>query len=133
VYTISRAGHALAIGSVVLTLAFLDCADFVAPYSPTITNEVDNFEYQVPLNGVTTTARYVWTNTGNAANVNLSSAVTAGTATLTISDADAALIYAHALDASGASNTGSGTSGDWLIVVTLTNAVGTVHFTLQKP
>ena len=132
-YTISPAWRALQMAAVVLTFAFLECVDPVTPYVPVVTNAVDNFEYQVPVNGVTATTRYVWTNTGSSANVNLSSAVTAGTAALTVSDADGALVYTHALDGSGASNTGSGTSGNWMVVVTLGNAVGTVHFTLQKP
>jgi hypothetical protein len=132
VYTISRAGRALWIGAVVLTLACLECTDVLTPFVPTVTNDVDSFEFQVSLTGNTTTARYVWTNTGNGANVNLSSVLTAGTATLTINDAEGTLIYTQALDGSGPSATGAGTSGDWMVVVALTNAVGTVHFTLQK-
>lgn len=132
-YTMPRAGRALGIGAVVLTFAFLECADFVEPFAPVVTNEVDNFDFQVPLTGVTTTARYTWETTGSAANVNLSSAVTAGTATVTISDADAALIFTHALDGSGVTSTGSGTAGNWVIVVALSNTRGTVHFTVQKP
>jgi len=132
VYTIPRAWRALQMPAVVLTVAFWECVDTVAPYVPVVTNEVDNFEHQVPLNGVTTTSRYTWTNTGSAATVDLLSSVTAGTATLTIADADETVVFSHALDGSGAIGTGIGTAGDWMIIVTLTNVVGTVHFTVQK-
>ena len=133
-YTIPRAGRALRIAAVLLPLALLECTDLLTPFVPVVTNDVDTFEFQASdLAGVTTTARYVWTNTGNAANVTLSSALTAGTGTLTITDAEGTLIYAHALDGSGPLSTGPGTSGGWMIVVALTNARGTVHFTLEKP
>ena len=118
--------------AVVLTASFLGCVDPVTPYVPVVTNAVDNFEYQVPVNGVTITARYVWTNTGSAATVNLQSNITGGTATVSINDADGALVFPHALDGSGEMGTTSGTAGDWMITITLSNTVGTVHFTVQK-
>ena len=122
------------IAAVVLTLAFLECADFVAPFAPTVTNEVDNFAFQtVDLAGVTTIARYMWETTGNSANVTQSSAVSAGTATVTVTDAEATLVYTHALDGSGSGTTSAGTAGIWTITMTLSNARGPLHFTLQKP
>jgi hypothetical protein len=119
--------------AVILTASFLECSpDAVTPYVPVVTNKVDDFEYQVPVNGVTITVRYIWTNTGSAALVNLQSNITAGTATVSINDADGALVFPHALDGSGAIGTSSGTAGDWTITVTLSNTRGTVHFTVQK-
>jgi hypothetical protein len=126
-----RAWRALQLVAVVLPAAFLGCVDPVVPYVPVVTNGVDNFEYQVPVNGVTITSRYTWTTTGNGAGVNLQSNVTGGSATVTITDADGALIFAHALDGSGVTGT-SGTAGAWMIVVALNNTRGTVHFTVQK-
>ena len=90
----------------------------------------DYFEYTVPVNGVTATSRYAWETTGTVANVNLMSTVTAGTAIVTIADDDSALIFTHALDGSGVVGTGMGTAGFWSIHVELTNASGTLHFTV---
>jgi hypothetical protein len=132
VHTTPRAWRALQLVAVILPATFLECVDPVAPYVPVVTNEVDNFEYQVPVNGVTTTSRYTWMNTGSAAGVNLQSNVTGGSATVTITDADGALVFSHALDGSGPTGTSSGTSGAWMIVVALNNTSGTLHFTVQK-
>jgi hypothetical protein len=132
VHTTPRAWRALHMIAIILTASFLECTDPVTPYVPVVTNQVDNFEYQVPVNGVTTTARYVWTNRGNAATVNLQSNVTSGTATVSMSDADGALVFAHALDGSGETGTSGGSVGDWMITITLSNTIGTVHFSVQK-
>ena len=127
-----RAWRAPQMVAVLLTASFLGCTDPVTPYVPVVTNAVDNFEYQVPVNGVTITERYVWTNTGNAATVNLQSNVTGGTATVSINDADGALVFPHALDGSGVMGTSSGTAGDWMITIRLSNTIGTVHFSVEK-
>ena len=132
-YTMPRAVRALGIAAVVVTasVTFLECSpDFVMPYAPVVRDTVDYFEYTVPVNGVTTTSRYTWPTNGTAATVNLMSTLTGGTATVTISDAEAALIFSHPLDGSGPVGTGSATAGDWRIVVDLTNAKGTLHFTV---
>jgi hypothetical protein len=133
VHMMPRALRALQIAAVVLTVAFLECTDPVSPYVPTVTNEVDNFDYQVSVSGVTRTVRYTWTTTGNAAVVNLASTVTAGTASLTITDPDSAQVFDHALDGSGPTITSSATSGDWMLLIRLSNVSGTIHFSLQKP
>ena len=131
-HTTPRAWRALQMVAVILTASFLECTDPVTPYVPVVTNAVDNFEYQVPVNGVTITVRYIWRNTGNAAVVNLLSNVTGGTATVAITDADGTLVFPHALDGSGVMGTSGGSSGDWTITVRLSNTIGTVHFTVQK-
>ena len=131
-YIMPRARRALGIAAVIVaaTFAFLDCTDFVAPYAPVVTDTTDYFEYSVPVNGVTTTSRYFWPTTGTAATVNLMNTVTAGAATITIFDDDSAVIFTHALDGSGPVGTGSGSAGLWRIVVALTNASGSLHFTV---
>lgn len=132
-HTTLRASRALQMVAVILTASFLECSpDLVTPYVPVVTNQVDNFEYQVPVNGVTITVRYVWTNTGNAATVNLQSNITGGAATVSINDPEGGLIFTHALDGSGDMGTSGGSTGDWMITVTLSNTRGTVHFTVQK-
>lgn len=132
-HTMSRAGRALGIAAVALTVSvtFLKCTDFVAPYSPTVTDTLNYFEYAAPVAGVTTTSRYFWETSGTAANVNLLNTVTSGVATITIVDDDSALIFTHALDGSGVVGTGSGAAGFWKITVALSNASGTLHFTVE--
>lgn len=128
-----RALRALQIGAVVLTAALLECTNPVAPYVPTVTNDVDHFEYQLSATGVTRTVRFTWTTTGNSAVVNLASAVTAGAASVTINDADTAQVFGHALDGSGPVLTSSATAGDWVILIKLSNVSGTIHFSVDKP
>jgi hypothetical protein len=100
------------------------------PYTPVVKDTVDYFEYTVPVNGVTTTSRYFWETTGTVAKVNLIGGVTGGTATVTIADDDSAVIFTHALDGSGVVGTGVGNAGLWNIRVELTNAKGSLHFTV---
>src|SRR5574341_1242318 len=62
--------------------------DPFGPYQPQINPAPDNFQFQVTgLNGLTTTVQYGWQNSGTAATVNHSSAVSGGTANLIIKDA----------------------------------------------
>lgn len=131
-HTIPRAGRLLGIAAVVLTVSFtfVKCNEFVEPYTPAVTDSLNYFEYAAPVTGVTTTSRYYWETTGTAATVNLMSTLTAGTATVSIADDDSARIFSHALDGSGPMDTGSGTAGFWRIIVELTNASGTLHFTV---
>lgn len=132
-YTKPRAGRAL-IAAVVLTLGSLACTDFTAsPFVPTVTNELDNFDFKVVATAESRTIRYTWTTTASSADVNLSSSLTAGTARVTITAPDTTEVFAHALDGSGATVTGAAATGDWLIIITLSNVTGTVHFSLSKP
>jgi hypothetical protein len=134
VYTIPRAGRPLGIVAVVLTLGLLGCnLELQSPFVPVVTNDVDNFDFQVVATGASRTVRYTWTTTATAANVSLQSSLTAGTAHVTITDADATQVFDHALDGSGPTVTTSATAGDWLIIMTLSNVTGTIHFSLSKP
>jgi hypothetical protein len=133
VNNISRTARTLGVVAVAVTasLAFLECnLDPVAPYAPVIKDTVDYFEYTVPVNGVTTTSRYFWETTGTVAKVNLTSSLTGGTAILTIADDNSAVIFSHAIDGSGVVGTGVGDAGFWNIRVELTNAKGSLHFTV---
>ena len=63
----------------------------------------------------------------------VASALTGGTARVTITDAGMTQVFDHALDGSGLTGTSAATAGDWLILMTLSNASGTIHFSLKKP
>ena len=133
-YMMPRANRALGIAAVVLTLGFLGCVDLnLSPFVPVVMNDIDNFDFTVHATDATRTVRYTWTTTATAAEVNLLSALTGGTAKVTITDADNTQVFDHALDGSGLTLTSGATAGDWLILMTLSGATGTIHFTLKKP
>jgi len=116
-----------------LTLLLLaGCGDSLAPFEPEITNAPDNFQFQATgLSDVTWSQEYVWQNSGATADVDHSSAVTAGTTLLTIRDSTGSQVYASPLLASGSLATLAGTAGSWRITVSLTNVSGTINFRVQ--
>ncbi|MCG6986746.1 MAG: hypothetical protein LJF06_00960 [Gemmatimonadetes bacterium] len=101
---------------------------------PEVGNNTDTFQWQVSnLSGVTQTFTYQWSNTGVAANINQASALTGGSATLTIADAAGTQVYSGSLSNNGTFQSSSGTAGSWTVTVVLSNATGTLNFRLQKP
>lgn len=121
----------LALGGFMLIL-LAGCGDSLAPFQPEINNAPDNFQFQATgLNGVTWSQEYVWQNSDPTADVDHSSAVTAGTTLLTIRDAAGTQVYASALGPSGSITTLAGTAGSWRITVSLTDASGTLNFRVQ--
>ena len=114
-------------------LVLLACSDSLAPFQPEIANNPDNFQFQATgLTGVTTTVQYTWQNSGAQATVNHSSAITGGSATLTIRDANNTQVYSGALVASGTPTTATGVAGAWTIIVQLSNTRGTLNFRVEK-
>jgi len=107
--------------------------DPLAPFQPEITNAADNFQFQATgLTGVTWSHEYVWENSDATANVDHSSAVTAGTTLLTIRDQNGTQVYSAALGSSGSVTTSAGVAGtNWRIRVQLTNVSGTLNFRVQ--
>lgn len=117
--------------SLLVTLA---CgSDPLAPFQPEITNAADNFQFQATgLTGVTWSKEYVWENSDVTANVDHSSAITAGTTLLTIRDHNGTQVYSAPLGASGSVTTSAGVAGtNWRIRVQLTNVSGTLNFRVQ--
>jgi len=99
-----------------------------------ITNTTDNFQWQVTaLSSVTQTLTYTWANTGTTANVNQSSSLGGGSASIRVVDGSGTEVYAKSLATNGTFQTGAGTAGDWKVTVTLDKATGTLNFRLQKP
>jgi len=121
---------ATALAGLLLTLA---CgSDPLAPFQPEITNAPDNFQFQATgLTGVTWSQEYVWTNSDATANVDHSSAITGGTTSLVIRDANGTQVYSAALGSSGSVTTSAGIAGSWRIRVQLTNVSGTINFRVQ--
>lgn len=109
-------------------------SDPVSPgVQPEISNQVDNFQYQVTdIRGYTHTDTYSWQNTGTQANVDQSSTVTDGAASLVVLDATGTPVYSRSLADNGSFTSAAGTTGTWTIRVTYENAGATVNFRVQK-
>jgi hypothetical protein len=100
---------------------------------PEIINNVDNFQYQISdVQSFTGSQLYTWQNTGTAATVNQSSAITGGAVTLVIRDANGDEVYNSSLAPDGTFSTGAGVAGNWTIRVTYASGSGTVNFRVDK-
>ncbi|MEN8008108.1 MAG: hypothetical protein ABFS42_13895 [Candidatus Krumholzibacteriota bacterium] len=100
---------------------------------PEVVNLQDSFQFQVTsVENYTGYWTYDWTTTGTIVNVDQSSAITAGTITLTIKDSAAKTVYSGDLSQGGSFTTDQGTTGQWRIVVSLTNGSGTLNFRTEK-
>ncbi|RME22605.1 MAG: hypothetical protein D6800_10835 [Candidatus Zixiibacteriota bacterium] len=105
----------------------------LSQFQPEIVNLTDSFSFQATaVQNVTTTLTYSWQNTGTLANIDHSSAVDSGLASITIFDSNDSLVYSSGLVASLNENSSTGVAGTWRIVVQLTNVYGTLNFRVQK-
>lgn len=100
---------------------------------PEVANNTDNFQFQASnLTNTSQTLTYSWVNTGTAANVDQSGAISSGQATVTLRDAANAQVYSGDLRNTGTFISSSGGSGTWRIEVRLTDVTGTLNFRVQK-
>ena len=98
-----------------------------------VTNAADQFEFQVSdLDRVTQTLSYQWTNTGTQATVDVSEAISGGSAFLTIRDANGDAMYEADIADDSDGSTPTGVAGTWTIEITLFDASGTFNFRVQK-
>lgn len=103
-------------------------------FQPQVVNATDTFAFQsTGVTAVTQKLHYAWQTTGTAASTNQATTVTAGTATVTISDANGNVVYTGNLASNGtfASQAGVG-PGTWSIDVALNGYSGTLNFRVQK-
>lgn len=100
---------------------------------PEIVNQADSFEFQATgAKNVTQTLSYTWTNSGISANVDQSCSINSGAGTVEIRDADNVTVYSGNLVDGGSFQSQEGTTGDWTILVHLTQLSGTLNFRVQK-
>jgi len=119
--------------SLAAVISLLGCSDPLGPFNPEITNATDNFQFQATgVTEVTVTRTYNWTNTGTRATVDHSTTTTAGSAKLTIRDADGTVVYDEALVPSLNEPTATGVAGTWKLEMQLTGYSGTINFRVQK-
>ncbi len=102
-------------------------------FQPQVNNAADNFQFQsTGVTNVTQTLTYTWQNTGIAATVNQATTISAGQSVLSIRDANGIQVYTADLVNNGTFDTATGQTGNWTIVLTLTNYSGTLNFRVQK-
>ncbi len=100
---------------------------------PEIINTTDNFQYQITeIQDFSGTQVYSWENTGTTATVNQSAAVSAGSATLVLRDANGVEVYSRSLADDGTFSSDAGTAGTWSVRVTYNGTDATVNFRLDK-
>ncbi len=99
-----------------------------------VTNNTDTFQAQASnMVDITQTLTYSWQNTGTTANVDQSGAITGGSGTLLILDADGTQVYSRSLAETGTFVTTDGTTGAWSIEVALSGTSGTLKYRVQQP
>jgi hypothetical protein len=125
--------------SIVLLLAFVaagcsnDETNPISAFQPEVVNNTDAFQFQITgASNVTTNLTYQWENTGTQASIDHSTAMTDGSAVLTIFDADTVQVYTNGLVASGTHQTAVGTAGTWTIQISFVNFDGTANFRAEK-
>ncbi len=121
-------------GLVLLVVGCDDGGNLIGPENQLeVTSAVDQFQFQLTaLQGVTDSRTYEWQNTGTQATIDISQAITAGSAILTIRDANGSVMYQADIADDSDSSTSEGVPGSWQIEVVLTNTTGTFNFRVQK-
>lgn len=122
--------------SLALSAAVAACGDsnVIGPDNQLeVTSATDNFQLQVSaLNDVSQTLEYAWQNTGTQGTVDISQAITSGTAILTIRDADGTVVYQEDIADDSDGQTTVGVAGGWGITVVLDGVSGTFNFRVQR-
>lgn len=120
--------------ALLLAVACGDSANLIGPENQIeVTNAIDQFQFQLTaLDDVTDTRRYDWQNTGTQATIDVSQAITDGSAILTIRDAAGVVMYEADIADDSDSTTPEGVPGTWQIEVILTRTTGTFNFRVQK-
>ncbi len=98
-------------------------------FEPEIVNEPGTFQFQVTdATNVSTILSYTWQSAGSRVSIDHSSALSGGTASMTLLDADGTQVYSSALKASGSEMSAEGVAGVWTIGLTFHDASGTMNF-----
>lgn len=98
-----------------------------------VTNAADQFQFQLTeLDDVSDRRGYDWENTGTQATIDISEAITGGSAVLTILDAVGTVMYETDIADDGDGTTPVGVAGTWRIEVVLSRTTGTFNFRVQK-
>ena len=122
----------LAAGLAIFTTGCSD--ESSSPFQPNIANLTDTFSVQASgLANVSATEVYLWDNPGITADVGQSGVLSAGSAALTVADADGTVVYSSDLVATGTFSTLEGAPGAWTVRLVLASVSGSIDFSLQTP
>jgi hypothetical protein len=98
-----------------------------------VTNALDQFQFQLTaLDHISDRRGYDWVNTGTQATIDISEAITGGSAILTITDAVGTVMYEKDIADDQDGTTPVGVAGTWRIEVVLSGTTGTFNFRVQK-
>jgi hypothetical protein len=130
-------GWSLSALAFVIPALLAACGDDPQPVAPgiqpEIINSVDNFQFQVTaVDNYSGALTYYWSNTGQAATVNQSCAVSGGTVTLTLLDDAGQSVYTKDLSQNGSYPSATGTSGSWRVRVVMSGVTGDLNFRVDK-
>lgn len=102
-------------------------------FQPQVANQPDNFQFQsTGVSAVTQTLTYTWQNSGISASIDQATTISSGQAVLVLRDASGIQVYSADLVNNGSFSAATGQTGNWTIVLTLTNYSGTLNFRVQK-
>ncbi len=127
--------RAFVIAASLLLVAGCTSANLLGPANDLqLVNESGTFEWQAStLEEVSQELRYTWTNPGTMANVNQSSSLASGSASLTVTDAAGTRVFFGSLGQNGTFSTSVGATGPWTVTVTLDKVTGDLNFRLETP
>ena len=118
-----------------LSLGLAACGDddSTGPGDPSVIIAVDSFQFRATnMDDTTVTFSYAWPNAGTQATVEQTSSITAGSATITVFDADSAQVYTRSLTENGDFVSAAGVSGSWTVHIVLTGMSGNTLVRLQR-
>jgi hypothetical protein len=119
--------------SVVVVYSCGNNNDPMSPYNPEIINNTNNFEFQITAaENLDHAENYIWRNNGSQATINQSCSITAGRATVFLSDSTGAVLYTGDLTDNGTFQSAAGVAGSWTIRIEFVNLDGTVNFRTQR-
>ena len=121
-------------------LVFPSCSkNSLDEFNPEISNNAGNFQLQATdVTKVTDNLEYLWINPGTKANPNVkanidhSSVIDKGTATIKIFDSEGTEVYSRDLNEDGSFTSSYGAPGTWTIRVELSKVSGTLNFRVEE-
>jgi hypothetical protein len=121
-------------------LVFPSCSkNSLDEFNPEISNSAGNFQLQATdVSKVTDNLEYLWINPGTKvnpgikANIDHSSVIDKGAATLKIFDSEGTEVYSRNLNEDGSSTSSYGIPGTWTIRVELSKVSGTLNFRVEE-
>ncbi len=119
-----------------LVLPAIGCggSSVLAPqYQPQVVN-TPNVKFSFQATGVVNVSdvqTYSWSASSGSVVIHPATQTTSGTLTLTIKDANGAVVYSGGVPASGDITPSAAAGGVWQIALVLTNYTGTINFEVQ--